>query len=320
MQQGAASNAINNIAQSVCITGGRFVHTRVLAFLDNHFVTTTSLVAAYCMSSFLKTRVAYTWTPILHVARDVLAVAAARGIMRYLTSLQTKAGERDLPVFIIGFSVVAGAGLLARVSDAAIPVFTGVQYAFADLVHLTSIFQGRKTRVTLGSSLLILCWVYMQQDTLHSEAGGVKVSFVSTLKLVIVSYFAVYVLIPAQDGSPFDDVISGLIATLGAHALMTVLSETRGIISPYVVSVLAQRISNSISVFYDVPWWIIVVYDALLYACLFQIKTTTAAAAGAMQLVRDVLAMVAVSQVLGQDSLGGALRPLSRFSITMISL
>lgn len=288
MLPGAASNAVHSISVSVGITAGRLVHARVQYILQDHLVTTLTLITAYVGMSLMPV----SRYVVLQVGKDIAAVATTKALMLYTSSLQNDTSH-EMSLVVIGLCLVAAAGSLQKLVPLASSFFFGVQYAFVDLVHQTSVFQNKETKLLLGAVLLV---AGVSQKT-HFTNMSMWSVFQSTLTLMGVNYFVVEVVIPTEAGIPLDDVVLGVTAVLVAYALSSILPEgASGIINSYVVSNLAQRISDILTLVYNMEWWVVIVYDALVYVCVQQLAASWPK--DAARLAKNVLSMVAVTQVI----------------------
>lgn len=291
MLPGTASNAAHSISVSVGITAGRLVHARVQYILQDHVVTTLTLTTAYMVLSLMM-HTSMSKFVVLKVGTDTAAVAMTRALMLFTLSLQNNTSH-ELSLVVIGLCLVAASGVLQRLVPVVSSVFFGVQYAFVDLIHQISVFQNPDTKLLLGLVLLVAG----VRPTGAHHATGIWSVFQSTLTLMGINYFVVDVVIPTEAGIPLDDVVLSVTAVLAAYALSSILpEEASGIVHSYVVSNLAQRVSNILTLVYNIEWWVVIVYDAVVLACVQQFAASWPK--DAIRLLKNVLSMVAVTQVI----------------------
>lgn len=370
MQESAAvSRVLSRLDGSIAITAARGVSATLHEVVSDHLTATMTLSAVYAVlhgSLRVANSVASSAGPVggwqlrgwqlvdgLQVAHDIVGLSMASAIMAWVAPLaffqDQDSGDNAASYSNALAPVVSGVALLlvfavlrCRVPSVA-SLYTGMLYAFADVVHASLVLQNRPTQVVLGVSLLgAAAWVQRRQSMGAGHADTLLLQVLhSLLSLVSVSFFVVHVLLPTQSRSPVDDVVQGLAAACIGYAFVQVAllpgqasgSKEKGAraadsliidIMPYVVSNLAGRISallasQSASLR---PFWTILVCDAVVYVVIRYVTRLMSRNArhdvtdgaqsgggGLGKLLQDVVVMVGVSQVLSNIAvLAGASR------------
>lgn len=322
---GPGQVTLQSLDASILITGANLLYNTVQGQLlgDKHLITALVFLAAYILLGMLQLMQGY--KGFLRVAHRISELCMTQGLMSYVTmSLQNASSSASSQIYhgsslipppiVTGTALVLGFGLLQLVAPVQ-GIFTGMQYAYSDMLHQTALFQNRPTRGVLALTLLMLLASQSNgtDSSLHySLLFTIRTRVVRpVLALVTISYFVVHILVPPQVGSIVDDLVTALSAVWVAHAAQRIQEwQMLSTVQPYVISKTASRISQTISGtaaagggYRIQPSWVSIVYVGVL--TMAAVAVVRRASGGdkcdVMQNpIVGILVMVTVNQILSE--------------------